>query len=275
MASYTLTYSSGVQGWPSFYSFEPEYMIGMNQFFYSFKGGNLWRHNDKGAFGSVQRNQFYGVNNESVIRSVFNDSPLEVKLFKNIILQSDSPWNTTLTPNIEPGGEIASEWYKKKEGAYFGFVRSSESKPAIGNDRQYELRSLNGLGLSSSVENPSSTNPTVKFDLGLSIGSIMSVGDFAYFSLDTDTPAYSLPRFAGKIEEINVDLVNGINEIVLDRSSGGDVISSQDAYIFYIKDPVAESHGVLGHYCEFEISFISPTPTELFAVEAEVMKSFP
>lgn len=275
MSYYTLTYSSGVQGWPSFYSFEPDYMIGMNQFFYSFKGGNLWRHNDKGALSSVQRNQFYGNNNESVIKSVFNDSPLEVKLFKNIVLQSDKAWSTTLDTNIEPGGEIDSSWYKQKEGAFFAFVRSSESKPAIGNDRQYELRSLNGLGISSSVENESSASPTVKFGLDLSIGSIMSVGDFAYFSLDTDTPAYSVPRFAGKIEEINVDLVNGINEIVLDRSSGGDVISSQNAYIFYIKDPVAESHGVLGHYCEFEVSLISPTPTELFAVEAEVMKSFP
>lgn len=268
MAYNTLTYSESVQGWTSFYSFEPEYMIGMNQYFYSFKGGNLWRHNT-----SQTRNQFYGDNNESVIRSVFNDSPLEVKLFKNIVLQSDKAWNTTMSTNIDPGGEIDSSWYKKKEGAFFAFIRSSESKPAT--ESQFELRSLNGLGVSDSVQNESSNAPTVKFSMDLSIGSIASVGDFAYFSLDSDSPAYSNPRFAGKIEEINIDLVNGINEIVLDRSSGGDVISSQNAYIFYIKDPVAESHGVLGHYCDFEVRLISPTATELFAVEAEVMKSFP
>ena len=44
IASYTLSYNpdaAGVLsqegGWPSFYSFLPDYMIGMNNYFYSFK----------------------------------------------------------------------------------------------------------------------------------------------------------------------------------------------------------------------------------------------
>ena len=37
--NYTLTYSESSKGFPSFYSFVPDYMIGMNRFFYSFKGG--------------------------------------------------------------------------------------------------------------------------------------------------------------------------------------------------------------------------------------------
>jgi len=45
MPNYTLTYSEGSKGFPSFYSYNPEYMIGMNNFFYSFKNGQLYRHN--------------------------------------------------------------------------------------------------------------------------------------------------------------------------------------------------------------------------------------
>ena len=45
MAEYTLTYSESVQGFPSFYSYIPDMMIGMNNYFYSFKAGELYRHN--------------------------------------------------------------------------------------------------------------------------------------------------------------------------------------------------------------------------------------
>jgi len=54
MTDYTLTYSEGAKGWTSFFSYYPDFMIGMNQFFYSFAGGNLYRHNTNEA-----RNKFY------------------------------------------------------------------------------------------------------------------------------------------------------------------------------------------------------------------------
>eukprot|EP01047_Picozoa_sp_COSAG01_P107628 COSAG01_NODE_36618_length_514_cov_2796.937349_2_plen_56_part_01 len=41
----TITYSEDSKGFPSFYSYCAEFLKGMNQYLYSFKGGNLWRHN--------------------------------------------------------------------------------------------------------------------------------------------------------------------------------------------------------------------------------------
>jgi hypothetical protein len=64
---YTLSYSESSKGWPSFYSFTPEFMIGMNSFFYTFKGGNLFRHNT-----GAQRNTYYGQFSNATITSVFN-----------------------------------------------------------------------------------------------------------------------------------------------------------------------------------------------------------
>ena len=46
-------------------------------------------------------------------------------------------------------------------------------------------------------------------------------------------------------------------------------------FFFYIKNSVAESHGVLGHYCTFTITNSDTSKVELLAVESEVMKSFP
>ena len=78
MPNYTLTYSETAKGWPSFYTFYPEWMIGMNNYFYSFSGGNLWRHNSN----SVNRCNWYGVQNACSIKTVFNHAPLESKLSK-------------------------------------------------------------------------------------------------------------------------------------------------------------------------------------------------
>ena len=42
MSNYTITYDNDeqVKGWPSFYSYYPDWMQGMNNFFYTFKVGS-------------------------------------------------------------------------------------------------------------------------------------------------------------------------------------------------------------------------------------------
>jgi len=265
MANYTLTYDDGVQGWVSFYSYEPDWMIGMNNYFYTFKGGNLWRHNV-----NETRNNFYGVQYTSKITSVINQSPLENKLFKTLNIEGDESWDATLQTDIQTAGFINKEWFEKKEGAYFAFVRNSGSTPA--DPDEYPLRSLNGIGRSITISGP--TNATVvDFSINplVSIGSILSVGDTLYFSLPPD---YDTPTLFGEVTEINVNLRGGINNIVVDATSGT-VPGINDPYLLYIKNSVAESHGVLGHYCVFDIENDNTSPIELFAIESEVMKSYP
>ena len=125
MANYTLTYDNGVQGFPSFYSYNPDWMIGMNNYFYTFKSGNIWRHNT-----NETRNNFYGVQYNSRIISVINDKPLENKLFKTINIEGDDTWDATLQTDIQTTGFINAEWFEKKEGSYFAFVRNSGETPA-------------------------------------------------------------------------------------------------------------------------------------------------
>lgn len=262
MNDYTLTYSEGVQGFPSFYSYLPDWMIGMNNYFYTFKGGNLYRHNV-----NETRNNFYGQQYQSKITSVFNDGPLENKLFKTINLEGDDNWGLTMYSDIQDGGFIQSDWFEKKENVWYGFVRNSGSVPA-GID-EYALRSLNGIGVSTSVAN----GTTISFDLSYKIKNILSVGDMIYFA---EAPNYNLPKLGGQVTEINVDLLNGINNIVIDDTvAGAQPISAQDGFFFFIKNSVAESHGILGHYSVFNITNTNTNKINLFAVESEIMKSYP
>lgn len=106
---YTLTYSESTQGWASFYSYEPDWMIGMNNYFYTYKGGNLYRHNT-----NATRNNFYGVQYTSRLKSVFNDIPLENKLFKTLNLEGDDSWSATMVTDLQDTGFIQAPWFEKK-----------------------------------------------------------------------------------------------------------------------------------------------------------------
>lgn len=266
MSIYTLTYSDQVEGWVSFYSYEPDWMIGMNNYFYTFKGGNLYRHNVNPI-----RNNFYGSDYPSTIKSVFNEVPLENKLFKTLNLEGDDAWEATLYSDIQDSGYIDYAWFEKKEQSYYAFVRNLGSTPA--DVSEYALRSLNGIGRSINTVGPAnafviyfSINPLV------AIGSIVSVGDYLYYSL----PPYTTPVLCGQITAINQNYPLGINEIVVDTTIGGGATPPiNDPYFLYIKSTEAESHGILGHYCVFELSNSNQNKVELFAVESEVMKSFP
>jgi len=273
---YTLTYSEGVAGWVSFYSYYPDWLIGMNNYLYTFKGGNIYRHNT-----NQSRNTFYQPwwnivdnvvppNNSpnafkpTKVQSVFNNSVLENKLFKTLNLEGDSIWDAVLTTDLEYSGFILSSYFELKEASYFAYVRNNTSG-------QINLRSVNGIGNSLTVDNAGTSAAEVNFSISplISIGSIISIGDYLYFG--------NL-EFAGVVTAINVDLPNGVNQIIVNNNMLVPLsvpIPSDVNYFFYIKNSVAESHGVLGHYCVFTLENYSPAKIELFAVETEVMKSFP
>jgi len=245
MSVYTLTYSDGVSGWVSFYSYYPEYMIGMNNYFYTFKGGNLYRHNVNQSRNTFYNdwwnrlgqpaNAFY----PTTLTSVINNAVLENKLFKTIDLQGDSTWEMQLETDLQNSGYIESSFFQRKEATYFAFVRNNASG-------QLNLRSVNGIGNSLTVS-PGTPTSVVNFSINplVDIGSIISVGDYIYFGS-------SSPSFAGSVSNINVNYPAGINQIIIDTTLPGTVaISTNVNYFFYVKNSVAESHGVLGHYCKF------------------------
>jgi hypothetical protein len=270
--NYTLTYAEQVKGWPSFYSYYPDWIIGMNNFLYTFKGGNLYKHNT-----NANRNTFYqeywdkvGTPAEAfkptTLKSVFNTVPLENKLFKTLNLEGDAAWNATMITDLQFSGFIDGAWFEKKEQSYYAFVRNN----SIG---ELALRSLNGIGRSIQVDNPGTSSAFINFSINplVDIGNIISIGDYVYFGTST-------PILAGPVLSINVNLPAGINQIEVNNNMIVPLttpIPSDTEFFLYIKNSVAESHGVLGHYCVFELQNFATDKIELFAAESEVMKSFP
>lgn len=268
--NYTLTFDSGqVKGWTSFYSYFPDWMVGMNNYFYTFSGGNLYRHNT-----NERRNNYYGVDYPSTLTSVFNDQPLENKLWKTINLEGSDAWKLTMFSDIQTTGFIEYEYFEEKEGSWFAFLRNEGTTPADG-PQEFPLRSLNGLGTTDTILAVVGVGVAygLNFPTTTYIGNILSIGDVVYFGVPSGTPPTLTPTLMGAVTEINIDLPAGINQIVVDVT--GTIPSNQNSYILYLKNAVAESHGILGHYGVFDIENNNTDKVELFAVETEAMKSFP
>jgi hypothetical protein len=252
MANYTLTYSPGVEGWPSFYSYYPDFMIGMNQFLYTFKGGNLYRHNV-----NESRNTFYGTFTPSMIRGIINQSPIEKKVFKTIALESNASWSATLITDLE-SGFIEKSYFENKEATFFSFIRGVDS--AIPN---LSLRSTQGIGSSTSVNASTPASTVVNFSF--EIDSMISIGDLVYES----NTGLNQVFFCGPV------ISRTSNAITINCSGSGKTIPTSGRYLIYVKNQIAESHGLRGDFLDYTITNDDTFAVELFAIRSDVFKSFP
>ena len=126
----TLSYSELSSGWPTYYSFDPDWMIGMNNSFYSFKQGNLIKHNE------IYSADIYGVPIQVSLTFCANKTPLVNKLFKAISLDSSIPWQIGLytewanlagqpggfLENADGSGQILESQFIRKEGMWFSNI---------------------------------------------------------------------------------------------------------------------------------------------------------
>jgi hypothetical protein len=263
---YTLTYNKNVEGWTSFFSYHPEMMVGMNGAFYSFKGGELYKHNTNSS-----RNTFYQEwwnkvdeiippNNSpkafspSKVKSVFNDEPLTVKNFKTIATYGNRPWSCSVLTDLSTG-DINYSYFAEKEGNWFAYIRN------ISGDNNLKLRSAQGVGSVNLVEDAGTAETVLNFTFN--IGTIVSVGDLAYISN------------LGSIEPIGPVTDVSLKSITVDNSSVTLSTPVDGNYVLYIKNSVAESYGARGYYMQYELEYGSTDRVELFSVKSNVFKSYP
>ena len=97
----TLAFDESVLGWPTFYSYNPNFIFSVNGTMYSIPdynassdlpdpGGNIYRHYVEGT--GVNRNNFYGVSYPSSIEFLLNPNPSVQKVFKTIAYEGNNGW---------------------------------------------------------------------------------------------------------------------------------------------------------------------------------------
>jgi len=124
----TVSFHDDVQGWPSRKSFLPESGLSLNNYYYTFSGGVLWRHNST----NVPRNNFYGTQYCSSVTTIFNQEPSTIKNFKAFNYEGTGGWTAPLIITDQEAGRINR--FFNKEGKWFecvGSLGGSEILPII------------------------------------------------------------------------------------------------------------------------------------------------
>jgi hypothetical protein len=247
--AYTLTYSDDVKGWTSFYSYIPEAMNSIGNNFYTFKNGQVYKHNVTG----VDRNKFYGAttSENTEVEFIFNDSPSEVKIFKTIELEGNTGvWDVEITTNLDRG-HVSTDSFVKKEGMFDAYIRRNAS-----DELNTELLSITGIGL---INNQSGN--VFSFS---NLPSGTRVGDNLYFSNGSSN------LIVGNIT--NIQKNGNLKDVTVSSVLNSPATMSE--FFFSAKNPVVESNGLKGYYASVRLSNNESKAIELFAVNSEIVKSF-
>jgi len=261
MSEVTLTYGPSVKGWTSFHSFIPEWMVGMNSNFYTFYQGKPWKHHS-----NTTRNQYYATDSiaSSVVKFVFNDGPIETKMFKTIELEGTKSWKADMVSDLH-SAKIESQYFVPKEGSFFANVRRTVES---GLNVDFSQISTQGLGSSSTVASIGNVlTITFTFQPTQQLNPIVDIGDIAYFK---DGSGNLLEM--GSITGLSNSDVFGSGFIEVTNPTNTPVATN---FVFAVKNSVAESYGLRGHYNEVTLTNSDQTKTNLFAVSSEIFKSYP
>tara|TARA_R110002012_G_scaffold187170_1_gene354043 strand:- start:1312 stop:3063 length:1752 start_codon:yes stop_codon:yes gene_type:complete len=88
----TLSFDENIQGWTSFYSYQPIFLGSLKNKFYTFIDNEIYEH--YAAVGANNHGKFYGATTpgESSIEFIFNPNPSVKKNFNTIAYEGDNGW---------------------------------------------------------------------------------------------------------------------------------------------------------------------------------------
>ncbi|CAL2094768.1 hypothetical protein [Tenacibaculum sp. 190524A02b] len=238
---HTLTFDEQVKGFTSFHSFIPDWMLRLNNRFFSIKDGQLFIHNDE----TQGYNIYYGKQYNSEITTILNDQHGFDKIFKTLILESTNTWSAHLETNISEGHIKGSEFFQR-ESRWFAYMPKNE------NDLNYHA-SVQGLGRPTII-----SGDEIGF---VEVSSTVSVGDEIYQIVD-DKQYYLGALIEKKSDRLKLNL---------DHAKG---VPSISAFFIAKKNSRIEGGDIRGYFLKIKLIDTTNEPNELFAVNSEVVKSF-
>jgi hypothetical protein len=241
-------------------------MTNLNNDFYSFYRGNIWKHNKLAT-----HNNFYGNQYSSSITLIFNDSPSENKMFKTAKIEGSSPWSASYSSPISSGSLPASNFKKKESYYYANLIRNAGNLDTV-------FLSAQGIGtvISGSL-NPGYVDIFIAGNVGNTISlyyldpTFGEQGDLV-FSMNTSTGVKTL---CGIASQVQYDKATNRTRIRLVAANGILVLPNVSDYMIFIKNSQAESPGIRGYYMQMTLTNTDTTEAELFEVSSEVFKSYP
>lgn len=245
----TLTFSNKSQGWTSRWSYRPEWMIGLNSSFYTFKNGDLYQHDI-----NQNHTEFYGNIDGFSVTTILNESPMEVKMFKTLAIDGTTGLDVEGYTDLDDV-EMFKDQFKKKEGKFYSYIRRPE------NQVDYELLSTQGVGVVSQVQS----------------NTIAIAGEMT--NVNINDMAYGGVINGSQITPFVIGEILSVTPTSITVASGSNLPAAGN-YLFVVKKSSAESYGARGYYLNLKLSMppndIQATNIhEVFGIKSSIFKSFP
>lgn len=241
MAKETITFSDKVDGWTSFHSFIPDGMCSINNRFITIKNGQLWLHNDE---SNPTRNNFYGEQFDSTIKTVINESNSEDKIFKTLVLEGNNAWSANIKTNYTESNIQKSE-FNKRESRHFAHIRKNE------NNNDFHGETAQGIGNIVSF-----TSNVITFN---NVSNNVNIGDRLF-------------QLNGSVNQL-IGIVSNYTGTTITVTS---VLTAPvpGLFSFSAKEGRIEGAEIRGYFAEVTLVNNDTTETELFAIESNIIKSF-
>ena len=250
MPNVTIAFDEAVKGWTSEFTFLPDAGLSLNNNFYTFHRGRIWKHNSQTA----DRNTFYGVTSDTEITFVFNEHPTIVKNFKNLGFEgsgatfeeedgvtTDFGWNATIETNLE-NGIVDVVDFVEKEGKNYGWIRGEQTdfRPDTKSSNVGGLGNPSNLSLTETNVQDNGIVGTLTFD---KLPNSLSPRDFIY-TVDAET---SDPYLVGTVESIVNGVVTWTKRGIQGEVENWNWTPTSDQFFLYAKSDHDKS-GIIGYY---------------------------
>jgi hypothetical protein len=255
-------------------------MAGMNNDFYTFKDGKVWKHHS-----NATRNNYYGTQYNSVMQTIFNVEADSPKMFKTLKLKGKSveAWSADIVSDLNTG-LVTNTDYEKKEGNWYGYIRRDAG------DLDLTYLSTQGLGLvaaTATIGDEVQINITGDVTKGVTSKTVASVGPPAVAAQDNGDLLFaatvsgqSITAVGSKLGQVktisynpNTNLTT-INMVKHPEAPGAPTPPAIGRLMIAAKNSQAESFGLRGAYMDVTLTNTESEEVELLAVASEVFKSY-
>jgi hypothetical protein len=291
----TVSFQENVRGWTSFKTYAPENSISCSSDYYSFNKGKIYLHHDE----NVDRNEFYGVSNESEITLLFNDAPSSIKNFETINYEGTQAKITATTEatvrdeddsyyNLEdkPGWYLSSlstdknsgiiNEFIEKEGKWFNYIKGNNT------EIDYSSNQMQGIGVISQdtmlVNNFNNTitlnEVVIVFDED--INTSLSLTDTIYYVVASNIDPGDVIDSANLVQYSLPIKSIGKNRITVEHDNSTNPptpIFEQGDFVLFTKDPLINKSGVTGYYAEATFKNSAKNKAELFSTSSQINES--
>lgn len=275
----SFSFKEDSDGWSTKLSYAPEAAVSLNNKYYSYKNGELWKHTDKDdSNNDVPRANFYGTQQDTSVVTLINDQPSLIKNFKTVSYEGDTGWlcevetdqNTGFVKTSTKGkwGDNddvtlvtpVSSTATDKEGKYYGWIRGNALNPATDSTAGKEF-AMQGLGTAATTPFDSTTQTqTITFTGDINVS--LQVGDIIYF---VDASESNAVTRLGPVTAISGTTVKAT------YTTGFKPVA--DDFIFFVKDNELNTSGIIGYFAKLTFSTSGTGKNELFAVGSEIFIS--